>query len=147
MSTFPLSLRQRRTFVDSAAYLALLDQGERYHREAVAVLYQLVQGRYRQFTTNCVLIEAHALLLSRLGIARAAQFLRDITAGNTVVIRARAADEAAAQSILFRQTDKDYSFTDAISFVVMERLSITHAFTLDHHFEQYGFTVPPTLLR
>lgn len=38
-------------------------------------------------------------------------------------------------------TDKDFSFADAISFVVMERLGITRAFTFDRHFEQYGFTV------
>lgn len=37
------------------------------------------------------------------------------------------------------RTDKDWSLTDCISFVVMERRGITEALTGDHHFEQAGF--------
>ena len=35
--------------------------------------------------------------------------------------------------------DKDWSLTDCISFVVMQREDLTHAITADHHFEQAGF--------
>jgi uncharacterized protein len=58
-----------------------------------------------------------------------------------VVIRARAADENRAKQILFQYDDKDFSFADAISFAVMERLQIRLAFTFDRDFAQYGFTV------
>ncbi|MEK7534255.1 MAG: hypothetical protein AAB600_02850 [Patescibacteria group bacterium] len=60
---------------------------------------------------------------------------------NTVVIRVRAADEERAKQILFQYDDKDFSFADAISFAVIERLRISYAFTFDHHFTQYGLTV------
>ena len=56
-------------------------------------------------------------------------------------MRVRAQDEDRAKAILFRYDDKDFSFADVISFVVMERLGITHAFTLDEHFAQYRFIV------
>lgn len=59
----------------------------------------------------------------------------------TVVVRVRASDEERARRIIFRYTDKDFSFADAVSFAVMERLQISHAFTFDRHFAQYGFTV------
>ncbi len=138
-----LTLRERRVFVDSSVYLALLDVDDEHHRQATALLQQLAQARYRQFTTNVLLIESHALILSVLGRARAAQFLQDMEESNTVVIRVRAADEERAKQILFQYTDKEFSFADAISFVVMERLAIPLAFTFDRDFTQYGLTVIP----
>ena len=102
-----------------------------------------LQERYRQCTTNVLLIESHALILSVLGRDRASQFLRDMEESNTVVIRARAADEERAKQILFQYTDKDFSFADAISFTVMERLGIRLAFTFDRDFAQYGLTALP----
>jgi predicted nucleic acid-binding protein len=134
-------LRERRVFVDSSVYLALLDQDDEHHREATQLLHQLAEERYRQFTTNVLLIESHALILSVLGRAQAAQFLRDMQESNTVIVRVRASDEARAQQILFQYTDKDFSFADATSFAVMERLAIRLAFTFDRDFAQYGFTV------
>src|SRR5215470_18807941 len=92
MALPPLPLRERRVFVDSSAYLALLDTDDEHYREAVATLQELAQARYRQFTTNVLLIESHALILSVLGRARAAQFLKDMQESNTVVIRARSSD-------------------------------------------------------
>jgi uncharacterized protein len=143
MSLPLLPLRERRVFVDSSVYLALLDADDEHHREATQIVHQLAQERYRQFTTNVLLIESHALILSVLGRGRAAQFLKDMEESNTVVIRARAADEERAKQILFQYTDKDFSFADAISFAVMERLTIRLAFTFDRDFAQYGFPVLP----
>ena len=136
-----IPLRERRVFVDSSAYLALLDADDEHHAEASQSLTRFADARYRQYTTNALLVEAHALILSTLGVTRALQFLRDMAESHTVVIRVRARDEEHARQILFRYTDKDFSFADAISFAVMERLGISSAFTFDRHFAQYGFTV------
>jgi uncharacterized protein len=134
-------LRERRVFVDSSVYLALLDADDEHHRHATQILHQLAQARYRQFTTNVLLIESHALILSVLGRTPAAQFLKDMQESRTVIVRVRASDEARAKQILFQYTDKDFSLADAISFAVMERLTLRLAFTFDRDFAQYGFTV------
>jgi len=43
---------------------------------------------------------------------------------------------------LFRtRPDKDWSLTDCLSFVVMERRQMTEALTADRHFEQAGLKV------
>jgi uncharacterized protein len=44
---------------------------------------------------------------------------------------------------LVRHQDKRYSLTDCVSFVIMERLGITTALTVDRHFTQAGFLVEP----
>lgn len=41
-----------------------------------------------------------------------------------------------------QRSDKDWSLTDCISFVVMRERGITDALTADRHFEQAGFVAP-----
>ena len=147
MVTIPPPRLFRRVFHDSSSYAALLDRDDANHAAAVAILGDIADTRYRSVTTNIIVIEAHALL-STLGPARARQFLRQMQAGDTLVIRVRASDEAAAHDLLFRYADKAWSLADATSFVVMERLDIRYAFTFDSDFAQYGFTpLTPGLLR
>ncbi len=45
----------------------------------------------------------------------------------------------AGIELFLDRRDKEWSLTDCISFVVMEREGITDALTGDHHFEQAGF--------
>jgi len=141
------SLRARRVFSDSSFFAALLDRDDSNHERAIAIVEKIADAHYRPVTTNVILIEAHALILSSLGSARARQFLREVQAGKTLIIRVRASDEERAQEILFRYTDKEWSFADATSFVVMARLGIQYAFTFDSDFAQYGFTILALELR
>jgi predicted nucleic acid-binding protein len=50
-------------------------------------------------------------------------------------------DIAAQTWQIFEQYNKDkqWSFTDCTSYVVMKEQSITEVFTFDHHFSQMGF--------
>jgi predicted nucleic acid-binding protein len=45
----------------------------------------------------------------------------------------------AGVDLYANRPDKEWSLTDCISFVVMERNGLTEALTGDHHFEQGGF--------
>lgn len=134
--------RGRRVLIDSAGYFAHIDSRERHHQEARIIAAGLQAGRWSVFTTNFVVAEAHALLLSRLGRPWATRFLHDLDQSRgTNIVRVTAADEQRARDIVDRYEDKDFSLTDAISFSVMERLEIAFAFTFDQHFAQYGWQV------
>ena len=50
-------------------------------------------------------------------------------------------DEVVAISILLRYQDKDFSLTDATSFLCMDRLGIREAFAFDEDFARYGFSL------
>ena len=141
MAPFPSSIHQRRALVDSSAYLAFVDADDANHAAALAIMRGLVRERYRDFTTNYLLAETHALVLSTLGTAKANELLVSILDGRTVVVRANTRDEAFARNILFRYNDKTFSYTDAISFAVMYRLGIPLAFSFDDDFRQYGLTL------
>ena len=87
-----------------------------------------------------MIAETHALMVDRLNRSIALTFMQQLRAGNTTILRVLPADEARAWQIIEAYTDKDFTFTDATSFAVMERLRIQHAFTFDDDFRQYGFT-------
>ena len=55
-----------------------------------------------------------------------------------MLVRVTEADEAAALALIARYRDKDFSLTDATSFVVMDRLGLRHALSFDSDFRQYG---------
>jgi len=127
-----------RALLDTSAYYALTDRGEHTHQTAQRIRQRLIAQRWRLFTTNFILAETHALLLSRLGSHTALRVLLEIDRSNTTIIRITASDERAARALLEQYDDKAFSLTDALSFVVMERLAISHAFTFDRNFTQYG---------
>ena len=134
-------LTRTRLFLDTSAYYALSDVRDANHDAATRVRDAPIAERPRLFTTNLVLAETHALVLSRMGRETALRVLDRVEQSTTTVVRASARDEARVRWILRQYDDKDFSLTDATSFAVMERLRITAAFSFDQHFAQYGHVV------
>lgn len=141
MRAAPQPIATRRVLVDTSAYFALANTRDASHTVVQTIAQGLARLRFRQFTTNLILAETHALLLTRIGRSLAVRVLDELDAGATVVVRVSARDEQRAREILRQYADKDFSLTDAASFAVMERLRISLAFSLDHHFQQYGYSL------
>ncbi|MDO8672752.1 MAG: PIN domain-containing protein [Dehalococcoidia bacterium] len=129
----------RRALVDSSAYFALTDPRDIRHGYSLQARERLINERWNVLTTNFLLAETHALLLTRLGRDTAARVLREIDRSATTVIRITRDDELRARQIIDEYVDKDFSLVDATSFAVMERLSVSFAFAFDRHFVQFGF--------
>jgi predicted nucleic acid-binding protein len=136
-------LLRRSALSDSSFFYAAVNRRDRYHTVVRRVLESAYKGGWILVTTTFVVAETHALILARLGRDIAAKWLEGVWHG-VHVIRPTEEDERRACEIIFGYTDKDFSFTDAISFAVMGRLGITVALSLDEHFVQFGkFTVVP----
>jgi predicted nucleic acid-binding protein len=128
-------------FVDTAGFLALWDAGDAHHRRAVELQAELGRRNRRFLSTEYVADETVTLLLVRHSHAAAADFLETIE--RSEALRLEWIDPARfhSASVWFRKhADKDWSFTDCVSFVVMRELRVRDAFTTDHHFSQAGFT-------
>ncbi len=127
-----------RILVDTSAVYALLDRNDRCHDAAREALESLRKRRTEPLLTNFIVAECHALSLSRLG----ADIARKWLLGNIwPVERVSVEDETKARVIIEQYTDKTFSYTDATSFAVMDRLGVKTAFAVDPHFRQYGFLV------
>ncbi len=138
--------RHRELFLDTSAFFAVASRRDANHGMANALMRALATQRRTLITTNFVVAELHALLLSRIDRQIAARTLAEIDSSQrTTIIRVSADDELRAREIVFGDADKDFSLTDATSFAVMERFGIVEAFAFDDHFAQFGWNVmPPT---
>jgi len=65
-------------FVDTSAWDAIEDSGDRHHAAALRFKEELAQQRSRLYVTNFVLDECYTLLLSNIGYTRTVAFKRTI---------------------------------------------------------------------
>ncbi|MBI3997857.1 MAG: type II toxin-antitoxin system VapC family toxin [Armatimonadetes bacterium] len=124
-----------RVLVDASGFAALANEDDSNHRVARAIWDRLHWEHLAPFTTNFIVAETHALLLTRAGHSVARRWLRLVPVPETWVTEE---DYARGRQIIEAHRDKSYSLTDAVSFAVMERLSTRLAFSFDEHFSQYG---------
>jgi predicted nucleic acid-binding protein len=126
---------RRAVLLDSSAILALADASDRHHREAIAIAARLGAERRPVFVTHAIELEAHALLLRKLGRGPAREWL---LRGGLSVVRATRGEEDAARELIASHEDKDWSLCDALSFVLIVQRRAAGAFSFDHHFRQVG---------
>lgn len=129
-----------RLFVDSGAWIALVSASDRHHAEAEQMFRQAMASRIPLFTTNLVIAEVHRLLLFRAGIRAAARVIDRIDAGRSLRVEfAGQGHHERARAWLARLDDQRISYTDAVSFAVMETARCTAAISFDSDFAIAGF--------
>jgi len=134
----------RRLFVDTAGWVACADAVDPAHRRSTAARDQWLREGGVLVTSDYVVDETLTMLRFRLGLAETEAWWHQVTGTSRLrweYIGLERADKA--RDLLFRHTDKEYSFTDCTSFVVMRELKLREALTTDHHFTQAGFVILP----
>ena len=127
-------------FVDTGAWLALIDRSDGHHMEAQAIYRTLLAQNYRLYTTNLVIAETYNLVRRRIGYDAAIQFLSAIRSSTRLTtVYSDAPLERKAEGILTRFADQDFSFVDAVSFALMQDKGMRQAFAFDKHFLVAGF--------
>ena len=124
-------------FADTSFFLALINPRDQYHGAAVELNSTLTVPLV---TTSWVLLEfANSISASRVR-GRFEQVLVRLRSEPDAKIVAEEPElfDRGCQLYISRP-DKEWSLTDCISFVVMEREGLVDALTGDRHFEQAGF--------
>ena len=121
-------------FVDTSAFYAAADSGDRNHARATEVLRGAVL-----VTTDHVLVESWLLMRARGGRLAAERFWGALRGGLATIEGVRPVDLESAWRIGDAFADQDFSIVDRTSFAVMERLGLTEVASFDDDFAIYRF--------
>ncbi|MGE0887159.1 MAG: type II toxin-antitoxin system VapC family toxin [Blastocatellales bacterium] len=131
----------RTVFIDTAAWISIIDADDSLHATAKAILHQLNRQKARLITTEFVLLEVadafckprtRGIVIAYLDGLRRMSHLKVVPLSQSLLLE--------SWDLYRRRPDKGWGLTDCTSFIVMELEQISEVFTSDRHFEQAGFT-------
>ena len=132
-------------FVDTSAFVALVDRVDRGHAAAKQFLRKLARAHRPLLTSTYVVDEVLTLIRMRLGHEVAVevgerllqtQWCRVVDVGEETRL--------AAWHLFVRYDDQPFSFTDCTSLALMHAMDVPEAFTFDRRdFGAAGFVVRP----
>jgi uncharacterized protein len=126
-----------RIFVDSGFVIALINQRDQYHDQALQLADRFENAPL--LTTDAVLLEI-GNALSRNHKQEAAVIIKHfLTSTEVEVIHLNATLLNQALVLYSTYQDKAWSLVDCLSFVVMQEANIKQALSFDQHFTQAGF--------
>jgi predicted nucleic acid-binding protein len=117
-----------RVFVDSGA-------PDQNHEDADRAFSLAVASKRPMLTTNLILAETHRFFLHKAGIRAAAAALSKIEFAGAV-------HHQSAKSWMEKLDDQPISYTDAVTFALVEALGCSEAISYAHHFRIAGCRVP-----
>ncbi len=131
----------KTVFVDSSAFLAVLEGDDPFHEDAVAAFRRAGREAWRLLTTSYVVHEAWALIQHRLGWEAMDAFLgRLLPRCEVFWVDHHLHTRGAARCRQAR--NRRLSLTDCVSFEYMRQEDIIEAIARDSHFQREGFSWP-----
>lgn len=127
-------------FVDTSAFMALLDRGDPRHGATVAA-WDSVAGTADLATSNYAAVESFALAQRRMGMAALRVLCSDILPAIAVWFLTPEEHEASLAMVLAADRRR-LSFADCSNFEMMRRRGIRTALALDRDFARQRFRVP-----
>ena len=131
-------------FVDTAGWVACADSADPAHVRCCAARDAALEAGQTLVTTDFIVDETLTLIRFRLGLGAAETWWQQVDPSPRLRWERIDSDRfEKARHLFFQYRDKDFSFTDCTSFVIMREIRLTQAITTDRHFRQMGFQVVP----
>jgi len=127
-------------FVDTSFFIALLDEDEDMHGDAVAQWRRVAEGRLPVLTSNYVVLESCAVLQRHIGVSAVRKLVRQILEPVALEWVTRDDHERAVETLLVADR-RQLSIVDCTSFEMMRRLEVRECLAFDQHFAEQGFVV------
>ncbi|MDD5473996.1 MAG: PIN domain-containing protein [Candidatus Methanoperedens sp.] len=130
-------------FVDTSAFLALVNEKDNNHVDAARFLEDIKTGKARVkkiITSDYIIDETLTRIRYAVGHKEAIEWGKDILSSN-VVEKIEVGKEIfeLAWELFEKYEDKRLSFTDCTSFAIMKKIGAEKAFSFDEDFERIGF--------
>ena len=134
-------------FVDTSAFLAIVNEKDNNHIAAIQFLEKIKNGKIRIkkiITSDYVIDETLTRIRYSVGHNEAVEWGKDILASK-VVEKIEIGREIFGLAWELFQTyeDKKLSFTDCTSFALMKKKGLEKVFSFDGDFERLGFVLLP----
>jgi len=132
-------------FVDTSAWIMLLNRSEKCHSDAAAIYNSL--GNVTLLITSYIISETYTWLRKKNGFDAAYSFLesmkRKVELNQMVLVYADESLENEAFNLLDKFKDHKLSHADAVSISTMKRFGVKDVFAYDNHFTIAGMTIMP----
>lgn len=134
-------------FVDTSAFLALVNEKDDNHLAAVRFLEDIKNGKVKIkkiITSDYIIDETLTRIRYAVGHREAVEWGKEILASK-VVEKLELGREIFefAWELFETYEDKRLSFTDCTSFAIMKKRGVERAFSFDRDFEKMGFIPLP----
>jgi uncharacterized protein len=127
----------RTVFADTSFYIALLSPRDEDHEKAERFVTSY-EGDF--LTSDWIITELANYLCLATNRPLFLSLYEDIRKDQHVTIIPLSSQLHKEGLDLYRnRPDKDWSLTDCVSFLIMQKQNLKEAATTDHHFEQAGF--------
>ncbi len=131
-----------KVFVDSSAWIALFIPNDTHHKHAVNIYNRLAHTQSLLFTSDYVFDETITTLLKRVGPTKS-RFVGESLLNSRLLrmVHMDSNDFQAAWILYKKYADKNFSFTDITSLVLMKRMNIGHILSFDAEYQKVGVGV------
>jgi uncharacterized protein len=135
-----------KIFLDTSFLFAYYNADDEYHKIALDIAGDAINCKI-VIISDYIFDELITLLLNRISKSKAIEvcdnLFNDIKSGDITLIRVNDKVFEDAIRIFIQFRDKEWSFTDCTSYVIMKNVNITKAVSFDEHFRQFGIEILP----